>query len=284
VPAVNRIPRVLSIAGSDSGAGAGIQADLKAFAACGVHGMTAITAITAQNTVGVTAVHPIPPDMIIAQVRAVATDIGVDAVKIGMLGDGATIEAVARALSELPATTPVVLDPVMVAESGAQLLDPAARATLIELLLPRASAVTPNVPEARTLVDEGLDVHELARAIHALGPQIVVVTGGHRDDATDVFFDGRRLVELPGERHPDGATHGSGCTHSSVLAARLAHGDEPLEAARTARLLASEAVARGLYEIGAGAGPVDILGIASKADKTGTSAPLAHPAANSVLT
>jgi hydroxymethylpyrimidine/phosphomethylpyrimidine kinase len=284
VPAVNRIPRVLSIAGSDSGAGAGIQADLKAFAACGVHGMTAITAITAQNTVGVTAIHPIPPDMIIAQVRAVATDIGVDAVKIGMLGDGATIEAVARALSELPATTPVVLDPVMVAESGAQLLDPAARATLIELLLPRASAVTPNVPEARTLVDEGLDVHELARAIHALGPQIVVVTGGHRDDATDVFFDGRRLVELPGERHPDGATHGSGCTHSSVLAARLAHGDEPLEAARTARLLASEAVARGLYEIGAGAGPVDILGIASKADKTGTSAPLAHPAANSVLT
>jgi hydroxymethylpyrimidine/phosphomethylpyrimidine kinase len=284
VPAVNRIPRVLSIAGSDSGAGAGIQADLKAFAACGVHGMTAITAITAQNTVGVTAVHPIPPDMIIAQVRAVATDIGVDAVKIGMLGDGATIEAVARALSELPATTPVVLDPVMVAESGAQLLDPAARATLIELLLPRATAVTPNVPEARTLVGEGLDVHELARAIHALGPQIVVVTGGHRDDATDVFFDGRRLVELPGERHPDGATHGSGCTHSSVLAARLAHGDEPLEAARTARLLASEAVARGLYEIGAGAGPVDILGIASKADKTGTSAPLAHPAANSVLT
>jgi hydroxymethylpyrimidine/phosphomethylpyrimidine kinase len=284
VPAVNRIPRVLSIAGSDSGAGAGIQADLKAFAACGVHGMTAITAITAQNTVGVTAVHPIPPDMIIAQVRAVATDIGVDAVKIGMLGDGATIEAVARALSELPATTPVVLDPVMVAESGAQLLDPAARATLIELLLPRATAVTPNVPEARTLVGEGLDVHELARAIHALGPQIVVVTGGHRDDATDVFFDGRRLVELPGERHPDGATHGSGCTHSSVLAARLAHGDEPLEAARTARLLASEAVARGLYEIGAGAGPVDILGIASKADKTGTSAPSAHPPATSVLT
>jgi hydroxymethylpyrimidine/phosphomethylpyrimidine kinase len=284
VPAVNRIPRVLSIAGSDSGAGAGIQADLKAFAACGVHGMTAITAITAQNTVGVTAVHPIPPDMIIAQVRAVATDIGVDAVKIGMLGDGATIEAVARALSELPATTPVVLDPVMVAESGAQLLDPAARATLIELLLPRASAVTPNVPEARTLVGERLDVHELARAIHALGPQIVVVTGGHRDDATDVFFDGRRLVELPGERHPDGATHGSGCTHSSVLAARLAHGDEPLEAARTARLLASEAVARGLCEIVAGAGPVDILGIASKAHKTGTSGSRAHPAASTVLT
>src|SRR5487761_261415 len=127
--ASDRIPRVLSIAGSDSGGGAGIQADLKAFAACHVHGMTAITAITAQNTVGVTAVHPIPPDVILAQVRAVAGDIGVDAVKIGMLGDRVTIEAVAGALDELPQGTPVVLDPVMVAESGARLLDPEARAT-----------------------------------------------------------------------------------------------------------------------------------------------------------
>ena len=267
---VARIPRVLAIAGSDSGAGAGIQADLKAFAACGVHGMTAITAITAQNTVGVSAVHPIPPDVIIAQVSAVATDIGVDAVKIGMLGDRRTIEAVARALAELPDATPVVLDPVMVAESGAQLLDPSARATLIELLVPRASVVTPNLPEARSLVDSTaqLDTADLARALHALGPRAVVVTGGHREEATDVFFDGERLVELPGERHPDGATHGSGCTHSSVLAARLAHGDDPLEAARAARQLASEAVAHGLREIGAGAGPVDILGIASKADET----------------
>ena len=267
---VARIPRVLAIAGSDSGAGAGIQADLKAFAACGVHGMTAITAITAQNTVGVSAVHPIPPDVIIAQVSAVATDIGVDAVKIGMLGDRRTIEAVARALAELPDATPVVLDPVMVAESGAQLLDPSARATLIELLVPRATVVTPNLPEARSLVDSTaqLEPDDLARAIHALGPRAVVVTGGHREEATDVFFDGERLVELPGERHPDGATHGSGCTHSSVLAARLAHGDDPLEAARAARQLASEAVAHGLREIGAGAGPVDILGIASKADET----------------
>ena len=267
---VARIPRVLAIAGSDSGAGAGIQADLKAFAACGVHGMTAITAITAQNTVGVSAVHPIPPDVIIAQVSAVATDIGVDAVKIGMLGDRRTIEAVARALAELPDATPVVHDPVMVAESGAQLLDPSARATLIELLVPRATVVTPNLPEARSLVDSTaqLDTADLARALHALGPRAVVVTGGHREEATDVFFDGERLVELPGERHPDGATHGSGCTHSSVLAARLAHGDDPLEAARAARQLASEAVAHGLREIGAGAGPVDILGIASKADET----------------
>jgi hydroxymethylpyrimidine/phosphomethylpyrimidine kinase len=261
------LPKVLSIAGSDSGAGAGIQADLKAFAACGVHGMTAITAITAQNTVGVTAVHAIPPEIILAQVRAVADDIGVDAVKIGMLGDRPTIEAVARALSELPETTPVVIDPVMVAESGAVLLDPEARSALIELLLPRATVLTPNLPEARTLIGEAegeLDAESLARRVHALGPKAVVVTGGHREPMTDVFFDGERLVELPGERHQDGAAHGSGCTHSSVLAARLAHGDEPLEAARAARELASRAVAQGLREIGAGPGPVDILGIACK--------------------
>jgi hydroxymethylpyrimidine/phosphomethylpyrimidine kinase len=264
------IPRVLSIAGSDSGGGAGIQADLKAFAACGVHGMTAITAITAQNTVGVTAVHPIPPEIIIAQVRAVAEDIGVDAVKIGMLGDRATIEAVARAISELPGDTPVVLDPVMVAESGAQLLHPTAQDTLKRLLLPRATVVTPNVPEARALVGD-LDVEELARGIRALGPDAVVITGGHREEAVDVFFDGERLVELPGPRHPGGAAHGSGCTHSSVLAARLACGEDPLAAARAAKQLASRAVAQGLSAIGAGAGPVDILGIASKPHKTPTS-------------
>ncbi len=280
--------RVLSIAGSDSGGGAGIQADLKAFAACGVHGMTAITAITAQNTVGVTAVHPIPPEIIIAQVRAVASDIGVDAVKIGMLGDRPTIEAVAKAIDELADSTPVVLDPVMVAESGAQLLAPAARASLIELLLPRATVVTPNVPEARALTGAGAedddDVESLARAVHALGPRIAVVTGGHRVEATDVFFDGERLVELPGPRHVGGGAHGSGCTHSSVLAARLALGDDPLEAARIAKQLASEAVAQGLEQIGAGAGPVDILGIASKAHKTPPSGTSGHRNAGSVLT
>ena len=181
-----------------------------------------------------------------------------------------TIEAVARALAELPDTTPVVIDPVMVAESGAQLLDPAARATLIDLLLPRATVLTPNVPEARALLDDAgePDIQELARRIHALGPAAVVITGGHREQATDVFFDGERLVELPGPRHPGAAAHGSGCTHSSVLAARLAHGDDPLEAARVAKRVASRAVAQGLREIGAGAGPVDVLGIASKPHKT----------------
>jgi hydroxymethylpyrimidine/phosphomethylpyrimidine kinase len=264
-----QIPRVLSIAGSDSGGGAGIQADLKAFAACGVYGMTAVTAITAQNTVGVTAVHNIPPDTILAQVRAVADDIGVDAVKIGMLGNVETIEAVAQALTELPRGTPVVLDPVMVAESGAQLLDPDARRALARVLLPRATVATPNVPEAVALSGseqrDREDLESLARALHALGPDALVITGGHRRRAIDVFFDGEMLVELPGDRHPDGAAHGSGCTHSSVLAARLAWGDEPLAAARAAKEMASSAVALGLEGVGAGAGPVDVLGV-SKGD------------------
>jgi hydroxymethylpyrimidine/phosphomethylpyrimidine kinase len=262
------IPRVLSIAGSDSGGGAGIQADLKAFAVCGVHGMTAITALTAQNTVGVTAVHGVPAEMIVAQVRAVQSDIGVDAVKIGMLGTVLAIRAVAQALDELGAGIPVVLDPVMVSESGAALLDPEARGELLSVLLPRATVITPNLPEARVLLAgedsdtlEGADADQLARRLHRLGPRVVVVTGGHREQAIDVFFDGQRLIELPGERYQSGATHGSGCTHSSVLAARLAHGDTPLQAARVAKRLASLAVRDGLCELGAGAGPVDVLGL-----------------------
>jgi hydroxymethylpyrimidine/phosphomethylpyrimidine kinase len=263
--AQTRIPRVLSIAGSDSGGGAGIQADLKAFASCSVHGMTAITAITAQNTVAVTAVEPVSPRMIVEQVRAVRADLGVDAVKIGMLGTLETVRAVDSALHELAEGTPVVLDPVMVAASGAELLEDEARRGLVELLLPRCTVVTPNLPEARRLAGgsaaNGLDADELARRIHALGPACVVVTGGHRERAIDVFFDGRRLVELGGERHPDGAAHGSGCTHSSALAARLAWGDDPLQAARVAKQRAADAVRDGLAQLGAGPGPVDALGI-----------------------
>lgn len=256
-------PRVLSIAGSDSGGGAGIQADLKAFARCRVHGMTAITAITAQNTVAVTGVWPIPPEAIVAQVRAVAEDIGVDAVKIGMLGTVETIAAVDEALDLLPGA-PVVLDPVMVAESGAQLLDPEAQAALRERLLPRAAVVTPNMPEAEALVSGANrgDAESLARAVHALGPGVVVLTGGHREEATDLFFDGERLVEIPGERYPGGAAHGSGCTHSSALAAHLALGFDVLEAARRAKQVASEAVRQGLRDVGEGAGPVDVFGLA----------------------
>ena len=255
----------LSIAGSDSGGGAGIQADLKAFARAGVHGTTAITAITAQNTVAVTGVEPISPAMIVAQVRAVVEDIGVDAVKIGMLGSATTAAAVGEALGLLPVGTPVVVDPVMVAESGARLLDPDAQAALIELVVARATVVTPNVPEAQVLAgDDTRDVEALARAVHALGPGAVVVTGGHRDEAVDVLFDGERVVEIPGERYADGAAHGSGCTHSSTLAARLALGDDLESAAREAKRVASEAVRDGLREIGRGAGPVDVLGIGTK--------------------
>ncbi|MGI8511937.1 MAG: bifunctional hydroxymethylpyrimidine kinase/phosphomethylpyrimidine kinase [Solirubrobacteraceae bacterium] len=256
------IPRLLSIAGSDSGGGAGIQADLKAFAACGAHGMTAITAITAQNTVGVDAVHAIPPDVIVAQVRAVVEDIGVDAVKIGMLGTAETIAAVDAALDLLAPGTPVVVDPVMVAESGAILLDEDARAALIERILPRATVVTPNLPEARVLSGAGEDATPavLARAIHALGPQAVVVTGGHRAAIVDTVWDGATLTEIPGERHPDGAAHGSGCTHSSALAAHLARGAHPLDAARAAHVLAAAAVKCGLRGLGTGPGPVDALG------------------------
>jgi hydroxymethylpyrimidine/phosphomethylpyrimidine kinase len=254
---------VLSIAGSDSGGGAGIQADLKAFARCGVHGMTAITAITAQNTVAVAAVYPLPPEAIVAQVRAVTDDIGVDAVKIGMLGNAETIAAVVEAL-DLVGNAPVVLDPVMVAESGARLLDQDAVEALRSGLLPRAAVVTPNVAEAAVLADADTDddPERLARAIHGLGPRAVVVTGGHRADAADTFFDGEWLVGIPGERQPDGAAHGSGCTHSSALAAGLALGLDPLEAARRAKAVASAAVRDGLRGIGSGAGPVDVFGLA----------------------
>jgi hydroxymethylpyrimidine/phosphomethylpyrimidine kinase len=306
-----RTPVALTIAGSDSGGGAGIQADLKAFARCGVHGCSAITAITAQNTVGVQAIQPVTPEIVLAQVRAVVRDIGVDAVKVGMLGTAQITLAVARALDELPAGTPVVVDPVMVAESGARLLDADAQDALVSEILPRASVLTPNLPEARVLAglrasaegvaredaaeadaevwgnagtdaealeDAGVnsegdpakkdgtsaEAAELARAVLALGADAVVLTGGHRARAVDLYVDsGGQIVEIPGERHADGAAHGSGCTHSAVLAARLALGDTPLEAATVARRLAGEAVAHGLRDIGAGAGPVDILGLAS---------------------
>ena len=278
------VPTVLSIAGSDSGGGAGIQADLKAFARCGVHGMTAITAITAQSTVGVEAIHAVAPEMIVEQVRAVAEDIGVDAVKIGMLGTPETVCAVRDAL-EYVGGAQIVIDPVMVAESGAVLLDDAARQAIVDELLPLAAVITPNLPEARVLakeVDGDADAEELAKALHALGPRAVVVTGGHREQATDVFFDGETLQLIRGERHADGASHGSGCTHSSALAAYLALGFTPLEAARTARRMAGEAVKHGLRQIGRGAGPVDVFDLTGAAAERASGAPGRSPAARRV--
>jgi hydroxymethylpyrimidine/phosphomethylpyrimidine kinase len=261
-----RIPAVLSIAGSDSGGGAGIQADLKAFARCGVHGMTAITAITAQNTFEVGAVEPVSGMMISNQVRALVNDsIVIDAVKIGMLGTEDAVSSVSFALSYV-GPVPMVIDPVMVSESGALLLDDDARHLLIKLLFPRATVVTPNIPEARALTGagRGASQEDLAREVLALGPEAVVVTGGHSEEMVDLFFDGSDAVAIEGERHPDGAAHGSGCTHSSALAAHLALGATPLEAARAAREIASAAVGAGLREIGRGPGPVDVFGLAGR--------------------
>lgn len=264
------IRTVLSIAGSDSGGGAGVQADLKAFVRVGVHGTTAITAITAQNTIGVDVIHPVPPEVIIAQVRAITDDIGVDAVKVGMLGDRATIAAVVEALT-LVGDVPVVVDPVMVAESGADLLALDARYELIRSILPLASVLTPNLPEARRLAAAALtdargdasDAVALAAAIRSLGPSAVVVTGGHAD-GIDVLDDGEgEPLLIPGDIHPDGSAHGSGCTHSSALAGLLARGLPLRSAAVVARTIAAEAIGNGLRELGAGPGPVDALDIGS---------------------
>ncbi|WP_228430483.1 bifunctional hydroxymethylpyrimidine kinase/phosphomethylpyrimidine kinase [Baekduia soli] len=280
-PRSPRVPVCLSVAGSDSGGGAGIQADLKAFARCGVHGTTAITALTAQNTVAVSRVLPVDPDMVVAQIEAVASDLGVDAVKIGMVGSARVIAAVAGALDALPAGTPVVLDPVMIAESGGRLLDADAEQALVELLLPRATVVTPNVPEAHVLAGhagDGLDGERLARAVRAAGARAVVLTGGHRTEATDVLLDGDDVLEIPGVRHPDGAAHGSGCTHSSALAAHLALGFDLREAARAARAIAADAVGHGLRGLGHGAGPVNVLGSA-----TATCTPWRAPGGSAAL-
>ena len=258
-----RIVTCLSIAGSDSGGGAGIQADLKAFARCGVHGMTAVTALTAQSTVGVEMVTPVAPEMIVAQVRAVADDIGVDGVKVGMLGDEPTIAAVVEALDRL-GDVPVVVDPVMVSSSGAVLLDPSAKAALVERVLPRATVATPNLAEARELAGIGdrASPEALARAVQSLGPGAVIVTGGHGGDGADLLFDGSQAVRIDGPRHPEGASHGSGCTHSAALAALLARGVELQPAATRARQIAAEAVRDGLRQLGRGPGPVDVLGLA----------------------
>jgi hydroxymethylpyrimidine/phosphomethylpyrimidine kinase len=262
--AAEKTPVAMTIATSDSGGGAGIQADLKAFARCGVHGTSAIVALTAQNTTDVVSVHTIPREIILDQIRAVASDMDVGAVKIGMLFDRPTIAAVAEGLSEPDLEgVPVVVDPVMVAESGAVLLQPDAVQALIDDVFPRATVVTPNLPEARELTGLGEDAtqEELVRAVQALGPAAAIVTGGHDEGGADLFFDGESLERIEGERHPDGASHGSGCTHSSALAAQLALGLSPLEAARLARAIASEAVGAGLRDVGAGAGPVDVLGM-----------------------
>jgi len=251
------VPRALTIASSDSGGGAGIQADLKAFAAAGAYGMSAIVALTAQNTVGVTAVHELPPEFVRAQLAAVFTDLGVDAAKTGMLFSRAIIETVAAFLSEHP--VPLVVDPVMVASSGAKLLEDDAVGVLVGELFPLATVVTPNLPEAKALTGLDAPQRELAERLHELGAPAVIVTGGHGERPVDHLFDGNEHLEIPVQRHDVAATHGAGCTHSATLAARLARGESLVDAARGAAESAARAVERGLVELGAGDGPVDIL-------------------------
>jgi hydroxymethylpyrimidine/phosphomethylpyrimidine kinase len=246
----------LTIASSDSGGGAGIQADLKAFAAAGVFGTSAIVALTAQNTVGVTAIHELPPDFVRAELDAVFDDIGVDAAKTGMLFSRVLIETVADWLDGR--AIPLVVDPVMLASSGAQLLEDDAVEALTGRLFPLATVVTPNFLEAEALVGPGTRA-EMAVRLVGLGAGAAIVTGGHGEEAVDHLFDGGRHLEIPVERHDIPATHGAGCTHSATLAALLARGESLEEAARAAAAASAHAVRHGLVEVGAGDGPVNVL-------------------------
>ena len=258
------VPRALTIATSDSGGGAGIQADLKAFAAAGVYGTSALVALTAQSTTAVTAVHELPPDFIRAQLDAVFSDIGVDAAKTGMLFSRTIIETVAEYLERRP--VPLVVDPVLIATSGARLLQDDAVETLIQRLFPLAAVVTPNLPEAETLTGfRGAPRRELAERLVELGAAAALVTGGHGDTPVDHLFDGHEHVELPVDRLDVAATHGAGCTHSATLAALLARGLPLVDAARGASVAASAAVRNGLVEVGAGDGPVDVLNLKGRA-------------------
>ena len=262
-------PRALTIAGSDSGGGAGIQADLKTFSAFGVYGASAITAITAQNTVGVRAVFEIPAEIVAAQIDAVLDDIGADAAKTGMLSSAPIIEAVADRL-RARSFAPLVVDPVMVAKSGDTLLRPEAMRALVELVLPMATVITPNAPEATVLsgveVRDAASAREAARRIHALGPALVIVKGGHLDGerSDDLLFDGRSFEILSGRRIDTPHTHGTGCTFSAAIAACLARGMEPLAAAREARAYLQGAIEHA-EPLGAGRGPVNHLWRSSRA-------------------
>lgn len=252
------VARVLTVASSDSGGGAGIQADLKAFARCGAHGMSAIVALTAQNTVGVRAIHQVPPEFVRAQIDAVLDDIGADAVKTGMLFSAPLIEAVADALATR--NLPLVVDPVMVASSGSTLLLPEAVGTLVARLFPLATVVTPNLPEAQALTQTMTeDRAELAERLVSMGAHAALVTGGHGAEPVDHLFDGSRHVAIPVARYHVAATHGAGCTHSAALAAGLAAGLSLAEAASQAAAVAGEAVAHGLAALGDGEGPVHVL-------------------------
>ncbi|HUZ87232.1 MAG TPA: bifunctional hydroxymethylpyrimidine kinase/phosphomethylpyrimidine kinase [Candidatus Baltobacterales bacterium] len=255
-----KLPVALTIAGSDSGGGAGIQADLKTFAALGVHGTSAITAITAQNTLGVTDILELPVSLVVAQIDVVVEDMGVQAAKTGMLASSAIIEAVAESVRRHHIER-LVVDPVMVAKGGARLLREDAVEALRKQLVPLAAVITPNLPETEVLLARPVrsleERRQAARDLVAMGARAAIVKGGHaEDDVTDVFWDGERLVELGGDRVHTANTHGSGCVFSAAIAAGLAQGLDPLAAATTAKAFIQGAIANGL-EIGHGHGPVN---------------------------
>ena len=249
----------LTIAGSDSCGGAGIQADLKAFSANGVYGMSVITAVTAQNTQGVFDVQDIKPSVIANQIKAVLDDIRVDAIKIGMVSRPETIEIIAQTLKKYP-LPPLVIDPVMISKSGYDLLQPEAKKALIETLLPMATLITPNLPEAEVIVGYPIDsialMKQAAIDLHKLGCKYVLVKGGHLvDDATDVLYDGEHFHMLEAKRLVSINTHGTGCTLSSAIAANLAKGYSITQAVEEAKAYITEAIGFG-FPLGHGVGPV----------------------------
>ena len=251
------IPKALTIAGSDSGGGAGIQADLKTFSAFRVFGMSVITAVTAQNSLGVQGVESLPPAFVAQQLRSVLSDFGADAAKCGMLATAPIIEAVAATLAEHPIEK-LVVDPVMVAKSGDALLRPDAARSLIERILPLALVVTPNLPEAEALagipVSDRKEMEEAARRIHALGPRYVLVKGGHlKGDAVDLLWNGRELRDFSAPRVDSPNTHGTGCTFSAAIAAGLARGQAIPDAIREAKAYVTKAIAEG-FQGGRGVG------------------------------
>lgn len=254
-----RLPRALTIAGSDSGGGAGIQADLKTFASLNVYGLSALTAVTAQNTEGVRAAEDVSPSLVEAQIDAVLEDIGTDVAKTGMLSSPAIIEVVAGRVRTW--NLRLVVDPVMMAKGGAPLLKPEAVTTLRTLLLPLAEVVTPNLPEAEVLTGQHIetldDMRAAARTIHAQGPRYVVVKGGHSAaDPVDIYFNGKSFIELRAERIQTQHTHGTGCTFSAAITAFLAHGQSVDEAVTNAKHYITEAI-RHAPGIGHGHGPVN---------------------------
>ncbi len=254
-----KIPRAMTVAGSDSGGGAGIQADLKTFAALGVYGTSALTAVTAQNTRGVFAIAEVPEEVVIAQIDVTMEDIGADAVKTGMLSSPSIVEVVADRLEAWGA--PLVVDPVMVAKSGDHLLQPAAVGMVKRALLPLALVVTPNIPEAEVLSGREIrsldDAREAAKAIADLGPSFVVIKGGHSPgEPVDRVWDGEELHEFASERVLTKNTHGTGCTFSAAIAAFVARGLEPLDAISAAKDYLTEAL-RQSYAIGDGHSPVN---------------------------